>query len=140
MGKKQTFPLFGDGFAVVPPPVGKPKGRGSNTAGRVANRNFEISLQTVLELKNCGPARRCHTYGGRRIETPFGGPPPPPVLCGTSSWRESVGFWKGSQPGPRLPRSSRGRVSGASDVCILGRSDLNAPKCTLECPGASLQN
>ena len=37
--KKQTFPLFGVGFAVVPRPVGKGKDRGKNTSGRIARKN-----------------------------------------------------------------------------------------------------
>ena len=40
--KTHTFPLFGLGFAVVPPLLGKEKDRGKNTTGRVARKNVEI--------------------------------------------------------------------------------------------------
>ena len=144
MGKKQTFPLFGDGFAVVPPPVGKPKGRGSNTAGRVANRNFEIGLQTVLELKNCGQARRCHTYGGRRIETPRGGSLPPTHLCprhcdriGLRDWPTRAPSWNcaalasssKSVPAFFLPR---GPISRTNDPRTLQNRAPGAPKSSPE--------
>ena len=32
-------------------------------------------------LKTLDPARRCHTFGGRRNVAPLGGPPPPTFFC-----------------------------------------------------------
>ena len=78
MRKKQTFPLFGVGFAVVPRPVGKGKDRGfehfrSNCAKECRDWPAVIG-QSQLEINL---ARCWHTFGGRRIETPRGGSPPP---------------------------------------------------------------
>ena len=42
MRKKQIFPLFSVGFAVVPKLLGKGKDRGKNTSGRIARKNVEI--------------------------------------------------------------------------------------------------
>ena len=42
MRKKQTFPHFGLGFAVVGRPLGKGKDRGKNTSDRIARKNVEI--------------------------------------------------------------------------------------------------
>ena len=73
MRKKQTFPLFGVGFAVVPRPLGKGKDRGfehfrSNCAKECRDWPAVIG-QSQLEMN---PARRWHTFGGRRIESPQG--------------------------------------------------------------------
>ena len=42
MRKKQTFPVFGFGFAVVPRLLGKGKDRGKNTSDRIARKNVEV--------------------------------------------------------------------------------------------------
>ena len=87
MRKNQTFPLFGVGFAVVPSLLGKGKDRGKNTSDRIARTNCSkecrdwpaVIGQSQLEMSS---ARCWHTFGGRRIELPLrGGPPPPPHLC-----------------------------------------------------------
>ena len=78
MRKKQTFPLFGLGFAVVPPLLGKGKDRGKNTSDRIARTNYlkecrdwpAVIVQSQLEMNL---ARCWHTFGGRRIESPRGG-------------------------------------------------------------------
>ena len=72
MRKKQTFPLFGVGFAVVPRLLGKGKDRGfehfrSNCAKECRDWPAVIG-QSQLEINL---ARRWHTFGGRR--TPPGG-------------------------------------------------------------------
>ena len=48
MRKKQTFPLFGVGFAVVPRLLGKGKERGKNTSDRIARKNVEIGQLRLL--------------------------------------------------------------------------------------------
>ena len=76
MRKRQTFPLFGVGFAVVPRLLGKGKDRGKNTSDRIARTNCSkecrdwpaVIGQSQLEINL---ARRWHTFGGRR--TPPGG-------------------------------------------------------------------
>ena len=78
MRKTQTFPHFGVGFAVVPPLLGKGKDRGKNTSDRIARTNCSkecrdwpaVIGQSQLDLHS---ARRWHTFGGRRIESPQGG-------------------------------------------------------------------
>ena len=78
MRKKQTFPLFGFGFAVVPRLLGKGKDRGKNTSDRIARTNCSkecrdwpaVIGQSQLEINL---ARCWHTFGGRRIELPQGG-------------------------------------------------------------------
>ena len=95
MRKKQTFPLFGVGFAVVPRPLGKGKDRGKNTSDRIARTNCSkecrdwpaVIGQSQLEINL---ARCWHTFGGRRIESPPGGGTPPAThSCGRSRPRKS---------------------------------------------------
>ena len=89
MRKNQTFPLFGLGFAVVPRLLGKGKDRGKNTSGRIARTNCAkecrdwpaVIGQSQLEMS---PARRWHTFGGRRIANPPGGDHRRPTPLGRS--------------------------------------------------------
>ena len=55
---------------------GNPEPCGQN----FSDRSFGVrTLQIGPEMKHLYPARRCHTCGGRRIETPQGGHRRPPT-------------------------------------------------------------
>ena len=113
MRKKQTFPLFGVGFAVVPRLLGKGKDRGKNTSDRIARTNCSkecrdwpaVIGQSQLEFSL---ARRWHTFGGRRIEGPRGGTPPATPL------REHLAHRSQDMGDPRKHRHSRQTSCGSA--------------------------
>ena len=51
MRKKQTFPLFGDGFAVVPPRWGNLKEGVRTLQIEFSEEMFEISLQNAFRVE-----------------------------------------------------------------------------------------
>ena len=77
--------IFWSWAPVIPRLLGKGKDRGKNTSDRIARTNCSkecrdwpaVIGQSQLEKYL---ARRGHTFGGRRIEGPQGGTPPPPTL------------------------------------------------------------
>ena len=74
--KKQTFPLFGAGFAVPGGPWGERKReRGTNFGRRISKKNFEIIPKMPI---NC-PARRCPPRWGDGLKAPRGEHRRPPI-------------------------------------------------------------
>ena len=68
--KKQTFPLFGAGFAVPGGPWGERKReRGTNFGRRISKKNFKI----IPKMPSQSPARRCPPRWGGGLKTPQGG-------------------------------------------------------------------
>ena len=68
--KKQTFPLFGAGFAVPGGPWGERKReRGTNFGRRISKKHFEI----IPKMPSSSPARRCPPRWGGGLKAPKGG-------------------------------------------------------------------
>ena len=68
--KKQTFPLFGAGFAVPGGPWGERKReRGTNFGRRISKKNFEI----IPKMPSQSLARRCPPRWGGGLKPPRGG-------------------------------------------------------------------
>ena len=90
--KKQTFPLFGAGFAVPGGPWGERKReRGTNFGRRISKKNFEI----IPTMPSQSPARRCPPRWGGGLKPPRGGVHRRPPTLGASVIEFFVlaGFW-----------------------------------------------
>ena len=103
MQLRQTFPLFGGGFAVYGTCLGRDYREGKH-------ENLMRHLQQGHSMLVSGvwcwswwywSSTPCTTFGGRRIETPRGGPPPPAHLCpghcdriGLRDWTPGFAFRK----------------------------------------------
>ena len=75
--KSKLFRFLATGLRWSPPRWGNLKEGVRTLQIEFSEEMFEISLQKAFRDDDCDLARRCHTYGGRRIEPPRGGPPPP---------------------------------------------------------------
>ena len=69
---------FGAGFRWSPPSWGENLREGKTRFHKTCWKGpVEKNFADRTRVEECSLARRCHTYGGRRIEDPPGGTPPP---------------------------------------------------------------